>query len=336
MFLALVTAGTTAYTEDFESFIPGEVVHEIVPGNGYIIDVVAKGCSQKAMIFNSDLPTGSDSDLVTPGPGVNNNVPKDNILIVSEDGDSSDPDDCGYGGVLKFKFDPPAFASSVGLLDVEEGARILVFNPSGSSYPIDVPSTTDNGYVSVPINDVVSRINVKFFASGAVTELEYEDCPFSGKTGIVKDVPEKLVTDKGWNQCWAGTYNTDISPATQDQIEADCQGTYIMYGCRRFGSSNWKLLGYGHRDKAFTPVPAIQQAAGTQDGNIQWYNADAYSMGFAPAGLNLFLNQCDTNSVQLDRRMCWHTLPFPVGGWSCGDSRGLNNGSFERRVWVRA
>ena len=333
--LLTLTAGVAAYVEDFESFAPGDTVSSIVPGNGYTIGLTTKGCSDKAMIFNSALPTGSDSDLVTPGPGAGNNVPKNNILIISEDGNPADPDDCSTGGVIKFKFTPHALVTSVGLLDIEEGARILVFPSVGSSYSIDVPPTTNNGYVSVPINDAVRRVNVKFFASGAVTELEYQDCPFSQDTGIEKDVPDNLVASKGWTQCWSGTYNTDLSPATQDQIEADCNKKYVMYGCRPFGNTSWQLVGYGHSDKAFTPVPANSNADGTPDGNIQWYNADAYSMGFAPPGLDLFLNQCDTNGVQIDKRLCWHALPFAVGGWSCGENRGLNSGQFDRAVWTR-
>jgi hypothetical protein len=172
-FLVALTPAVAMFTEDFESFAPGDVINEIVSDNGFTIGVVAMRCSEKAMIFDSASPTGSDSDLMTPGPGVNNTVPKGNILIVSEDGDSGDPDDCGSSGILKFKFSPHAFVSSIGLLGHKEGARILVIYPSGASYAIDVPATSDNGYASIPINDVVRKIKVKLKGSGAVTELEY-------------------------------------------------------------------------------------------------------------------------------------------------------------------
>jgi hypothetical protein len=172
-FLLALAPAVTAFIEDFESFAPGDVINEIVPGNGFTIGVAAEQCSDKAMIFDSAFPTGMDSDLKTPGTGVDNTVPKGNILIVSEDGNSSEPDDCAQSGVLKFKFTPDAFVSSIGLLDHEEGARILVFNSSGDSYAINVPATSNNGYASIPINDVVTRINVKLRGSGAVTELEY-------------------------------------------------------------------------------------------------------------------------------------------------------------------
>jgi hypothetical protein len=170
LFLAF-TSAVAAFIEDFESFSPGDVVEQIVPGNGMKIKVLGKGCSGDAMVFDSASPTGGDSDLFTEDKG--------NILILSEDGDASDPDDCKTGGVLKFKFVQHAFVSSVGLLDHDEGARILVFKPWGASYAIDVPPTSDNGYESIPINDVVWKINVKFKGSGAVTEIEYDFCSIS-------------------------------------------------------------------------------------------------------------------------------------------------------------
>lgn len=173
MLLALTATAFATYVEDFEgdnlsTFYPGDIINQIVPGNGYTIDVVAKGCSKKAMIFDAAAPTGGDADLSIPAKG--------NILIVSQDGNSTNPNDCGSANVLKFKFAPKAaYVSRVGLLDIEEGARIVVFPTTGASYPIDVPPTLDNEYVSVPIHDTVTKINVKFFGSGAVTEIEYDD-----------------------------------------------------------------------------------------------------------------------------------------------------------------
>ena len=49
-----------------------------------------------AMIFDSADPTGGDNDLAT--------VDQQNILIISEDADSTDPDDNAAGGTLIFHF----------------------------------------------------------------------------------------------------------------------------------------------------------------------------------------------------------------------------------------
>ena len=152
--LLALTPSVASFVEDFESFAPGDIIDTIVPGNGYTIKVVPKGCSEKAMIFDSANPTAGDTDLSTTGKG--------NIMVVSEDGDPDAPNNCGSNNVLKFKFAPDAYVSSVGLLDIEEGARILVFPSSGPSYGINVPPTSDNGYVSFPIHDTKSQMATRF------------------------------------------------------------------------------------------------------------------------------------------------------------------------------
>ena len=64
-----------------------------------------------AMIFDSANPTGGDSDLATASQG--------NILIISEDNDSSDPDDA-VGGEIVFDFDYPSDLYDIKLIDIEE------------------------------------------------------------------------------------------------------------------------------------------------------------------------------------------------------------------------
>ena len=106
------------------------------------------GTPKEAMVFDSSSPTGNDVDLGTPnesfgGPGVGrkgvkgrlfeNDQTKGNLLIVSEDGDGSDPDDDWNGGVLVFEFDPPRSIDSVGLVDNEEGSLFEVTVSDGSS-----------------------------------------------------------------------------------------------------------------------------------------------------------------------------------------------------------
>ena len=47
------------------------------------------------------------------------------VLVLSPDGESPNP--CEDGGVLKFKFSPGSYVSSIGLLGMDERVRILVF-----------------------------------------------------------------------------------------------------------------------------------------------------------------------------------------------------------------
>lgn len=247
-FAAIAVAG---FTEDFESFAPGTLIDQILPGNGFTIDLVVKGCSGKAMIFDSTTTSASDPDLVTPGDGVNNDVAKGNVLIVSENGNTSDPNDCGDPNVIKFKFSPSALISSIGLLDHDEGARILVFKPTGESYAIKVPATSDNGYASIPINDVVSKINVKFKGSGAVTEIEYDRIGgyvagtwadsairiLDQDLNVVRSFPAGSTTPNGIATDGTLIYSGHFS--TQEVIAYDFTGTEMF----RWSATLWGLQG---------------------------------------------------------------------------------------------
>ena len=100
-----------------------------------------------AMIFDSANPTGGDFDLGTPnedfgGPGNGaggeagqageNNLALGNVLILSEDGDSSDPDDNEAGGTIIATFNEPVSLKSVGLLDIGRGTpSVPVSGPVG-------------------------------------------------------------------------------------------------------------------------------------------------------------------------------------------------------------
>ncbi len=64
------------------------------------------------MLFDSADWTGGDSDLAATDMG--------NVLIVSEDGDATDPDDNARGGMLIFNFDRPTRVESLVFLDGEE------------------------------------------------------------------------------------------------------------------------------------------------------------------------------------------------------------------------
>ena len=93
------------------------------------------------MIFDSKNPTGGDPDLQAPGVGM--------ILIYSEDGDTSDPDD-GIGGSFTFDFSEVGEAGltveSIVAVDTEEGGTIKLYDSSGEKIgdTIDVPDDKDD------------------------------------------------------------------------------------------------------------------------------------------------------------------------------------------------
>ena len=127
-----------------------------------------------AMIFDSSNPTGGDLDLATEGQG--------NVLIISEDGDSSDPDDLADGGTIRFQWTDSVFVDSVlvdsiGLLDIDRpGGSIVAYDDDGDVLrTVAIPELGDNSLGQVEINTAdVAYLDVNLAGSGAITELNFD------------------------------------------------------------------------------------------------------------------------------------------------------------------
>lgn len=112
-----IAGGAHAAVIDFETNVAGDVLTSFDVG-GVTGTISAVGGTDQAMIFDSNNYTGGDSDLQAPfyseftGTGHNgtptasaDTLSPGNILIISEDGDASDPDDNARGGLITFDFD---------------------------------------------------------------------------------------------------------------------------------------------------------------------------------------------------------------------------------------
>ncbi len=151
---------------NFNDLSSGTVVDNEYSAQG--VTVSAIGGAGDAMIFDTAHPTGGDNDLQTGNLG--------KVLIISEDGDSSDPDDNAGGGILRFVFDEPASVESLTFLDIEEGAYVRFYDESGSLIKTErIDPTSDNGQ-SVESFDVdgVYRMEVELKGSGAIDNLVFE------------------------------------------------------------------------------------------------------------------------------------------------------------------
>ncbi|APZ93100.1 putative Ig domain-containing protein [Fuerstiella marisgermanici] len=143
------------------------------------------------MIFDSSNPTGGDRDLGTPnsrfgGPGIGNggksgrwknDVARENILIISEDGDSQDPDDRARGGRLILTFDTPTAIDEIGLLDVDSGRNtIYLYDAAGRRISkVNIPRRGDNSHQVLALNaEGVSRLELVLCGSGAITDLIFD------------------------------------------------------------------------------------------------------------------------------------------------------------------
>lgn len=151
-----------------------DLSHGTVVDNEYSADGVtisASGGSGQAMIFDTSNPTGGDHDLETSNLG--------NVLIISEDGDSSDPDDNASGGTLSFTFDDETTVESLTFLDNEEGATVKFYDENGTYIGEQwVGGTGDNSQNIVNFNvEGVYRMDVHLCGSGAIDNLTFDSSP---------------------------------------------------------------------------------------------------------------------------------------------------------------
>ncbi len=127
------------------------------------------GVFDDAMIFDAANPTGGDSDLFQPSLG--------NVLIISEDGDSANPDDDARGGTIVATFDEPSTVNSITLLDTETpGARVDLFAEDGTllaSFSVPTIPNGDAQVLSLGDTEGVKTVEVNFPSSGAIDELKF-------------------------------------------------------------------------------------------------------------------------------------------------------------------
>ncbi|MEM7507935.1 MAG: hypothetical protein AAF415_14450 [Pseudomonadota bacterium] len=127
------------------------------------------GEGNRAMIFDSANPTGGDDDLASSTQG--------NVLIISEDLDSGDPDDNAGGGTFFFDFDAPSTVDGITFLDTEEPTPVIkLFDENGDQIGEDIsgPVTTDGGLGSQAIGvGGVSQMTITLQGSGAIDDIAF-------------------------------------------------------------------------------------------------------------------------------------------------------------------
>ncbi|MDA8692773.1 T9SS type A sorting domain-containing protein [Saprospiraceae bacterium] len=118
-----------------------------------------------AMIFDSNSPTGGDTDLGQMNLG--------NLLIISEDGSSANPDDEALGGVFTFNFTEDQFISYIDLVDIEEaGGTITLLDASGNVInTVLIPSAGNASVQQLLLNTAdVRTMVVELAGSGAISD----------------------------------------------------------------------------------------------------------------------------------------------------------------------
>ena len=182
---ATANANLLTTVMDFEGLPEGMIVTQISDGFGISGEPLGgfTGISTPgelgAMIFDglcnggpSNQCTGGDADLYFPAQG--------NILIITEDGDTNDPDDDGSGGTFVFDFTNygPGYVTvgSLVLLDTEEVGVVRLFDENGDEIGVQFLGAAGDGQSeTVFLGDVpgVAVMTIQLGGSGAVDDIGY-------------------------------------------------------------------------------------------------------------------------------------------------------------------
>ena len=154
-------------TLDFEGddLAAGTIINDQYDGIGLTISTSSE---HDAMLFDTNNQTGDDSDLAASDLG--------NVLIISEDGDTSDPDDNAQGGTLSFKWDTSVDITGVDLLDIDESGGSITFfdHRDRAMETIEIPELEDNSFQELGLDvESVSRMDILLAGSGAVTAVDF-------------------------------------------------------------------------------------------------------------------------------------------------------------------
>ncbi|MDJ0573301.1 MAG: hypothetical protein QNJ53_30290 [Pleurocapsa sp. MO_192.B19] len=129
---------------------------------------IATSSEYDAMLFDTNNPTGDDFDLAASDLG--------NVLIISEDGDTSDPDDNAHGGILTFEWDTLVDITGVGLLDIDEPGGSITFFAQNAQVmeTLEIPELDNNSFQELGFDvEDVARMDILLAGSGAVTAVDF-------------------------------------------------------------------------------------------------------------------------------------------------------------------
>ncbi|MFK7941650.1 MAG: SdrD B-like domain-containing protein [Paracoccaceae bacterium] len=236
---------------DFEGFNAGDVVSGV---EGVTISAVRDGQTSsvnQAMIFDTSSPTGGDTDLATSNLG--------NVLIVTEDGDSSDPDDNWSGGTFVFEFDTPSTVDSITFLDTEEPVPTVRFFDAdgGLISEQDGPVTNDGGQETRSFDvDNVARMEVELQGSGAIDNIAFTET-VAGNQEVAEATVTVLVEG-----------STDDNPTPDDPV-------YTLRGDVTTDDAETQTLTFvlDHSFDMYRRLPSLQVEDTNGDGSNQVIDA---------------------------------------------------------------
>ncbi|MFW6195121.1 MAG: DUF7507 domain-containing protein, partial [Chloroflexota bacterium] len=248
-------------TIDFEGLSEGAIVDSLSSGSGISGDPIPGSVSvfgtnpdvsgNAAMIFDATCTggcTGGDDDLEKPELG--------NVLIISEDLDSSDPDDSDSKDAV-FEFDYSGFGpgvvtvDSIDVLDIditedEGGATVQLFSggPGGTLLDtVPIPQIGDNALSTIDVGvSGVDYMEVNLNGSGAIDNVEVSveepaidiEKATNGEDADEPTGPEIAVGDPvNWTYVVTNTGDvalTDVSVTDDQGVAVNCPQDTLAVG----------------------------------------------------------------------------------------------------------
>jgi hypothetical protein len=186
MAAGFVLAASTAHgaVVDFETFAAGDVVTGVTFTDGTTADVVTvsnrAGGSNQAGIFDTNNPTGNDSDLGGPFASASGGAPLSpgNILIILGPVNPAlgGPDDDAEGGTITFSFSRAVDLLSFNYFDTEAaiGNGLTVTSDTGESSGLLNANNNQYDTFSTPFLGITT-VTFSFGGSGGIDSLEIAD-----------------------------------------------------------------------------------------------------------------------------------------------------------------
>ena len=186
------------------------------------------------------------------------------------------------------------------------------------SLPDDLDDDWDGGCNMPVAYDVV--------CAGLPEEVE----PLRVFEGVQQGVDPEALALGGFEVCYQQRYDEAFDPA---DAQARCEASALVVGCRPVGGDLLTVAAMGATDALFDPIPGERGAVQEHNG-ADWYYTDDHSFGFAPLGVGVNREPCDTAQARAAERLCWHTNN--IGGWRCGATTGLNGSAAWERLIFRS
>ncbi len=196
---------------EFETFNAGDLIDSVGTRFGPVRVMAVRtedfnnpNPPNAAMVFNTGNPTGGDFDLGTPnedfgGPGIGeggsanskfrNDAFRGNVLIVTTNFDSENPNDNARGGTITFDFSlfGPIILHSLSLVDGEELIELTAFANGQIVATASNEPAGDNGFITLDLGGVpgVESLEVTSDGSFSVDQLCFSKGYYPGFPEVV-------------------------------------------------------------------------------------------------------------------------------------------------------